>query len=134
MYLCFVAVTNCQNDDTGIKDKIGNILSKYKDECLEQSKTDSELVDQLLVGVPIQRTEELKCYVECALKKSNFIDENLKLISDTLQEIIPVESATIVDEIIKKCENVGSDNNCSKAYEMLKCVFGELKTKFNISG
>ncbi|KAF5307067.1 hypothetical protein FQR65_LT07126 [Abscondita terminalis] len=121
--LCLVAVVVCQNNV--VKDKLKEILGKHKDECLEQSKAEPELVDELLDDIHFPKNEELKCYFECAFSKSKFINDDLKLDSNMIKEVLP-ESTTDADKIVSKCENVGSGSKCAKAFDILRCVFYDL--------
>ncbi|KAF5307062.1 hypothetical protein FQR65_LT07121 [Abscondita terminalis] len=131
--LYFVTITHCQNEDQGAQSKIRGVFNSYKNECIEKSKVEPGLVDQLLADVHSPKSEELKCYIECTLSKSNLVDKDLKLNSDELKKIVPDESTSIANELTEDCEKVGSGSNCSKAYEILKCLLTELQTKFGVS-
>ncbi|KAF5307065.1 hypothetical protein FQR65_LT07124 [Abscondita terminalis] len=129
---CFIAVAKCENDQyASIMAKLDTILTQNRDECIQKFKVEPSLVDQLLSDTHMPRNEDLQCYVECALSKTKFINEDFKLDNNVLKDVLPSESASVANEIVTKCENVGGGEKCEKVYDILRCIYYELKSKFN---
>ncbi|KAF5307070.1 hypothetical protein FQR65_LT07129 [Abscondita terminalis] len=125
--LCLITLAFSQNND--ILTKLLSPIIKYKDECLTESQIEPELVEMWLADIYIPKTEESKCYFRCAYSKFNLIDKDFKVDVNALKDILPTELISVADEIVTKCDNVGSGSDCVKAYDIFKCMFYDIRDR-----
>ncbi|KAF5307069.1 hypothetical protein FQR65_LT07128 [Abscondita terminalis] len=99
--------------------KVLSPLAKYKNECLEESKIDPEMLEKLLVDITIPKTEESKCYLRYDYSRAGVIDDEFKIDVIAVKNWLPAELTSVAHEMIKKCDKVGIGSDCFKAYEIL---------------
>ncbi|KAK4875549.1 hypothetical protein RN001_011971 [Aquatica leii] len=126
--LCSVVVVYSQDSTfVQVRDKFRSILAENREECLAKTKADPDLIERFVADFHFPKNEELKCYIECITLKTNFITEDLKIHGEVLKSRSPKEAEHVIDEIIDKCQGVGSGTNCDKAYDILKCLYTGLR-------
>ncbi|XP_043265844.1 general odorant-binding protein 56a [Colletes gigas] len=115
----------------GITDEQKEKLFQFKDECMADTKVDSEMIHKALAGDDTENEGKLQCFAACILKKIGIMEQdgsiNVEVVKKNAPADVPNEQ---IEEVLNKCKDITGATDCEKAGNLVKC-FLENKT-FNI--
>nr|AKI84368.1 OBP10 [Holotrichia parallela] len=119
LVVLFAVLVSCQDS----KDERAELVRKYREECVEESKVDPTLIDKADAG-DFADTRELKCFSKCFYTKAGFFTEKGELLLDVVKAKIPPEhDRERAFAILDLCKDLKGSDGCETAYAIHKCYF-----------
>lgn len=101
-----------------IPDYLKAPLKDLHDECVEESKVDTKHLEKCL-DREVPDIREVKCYIDCLLRKSMVYDDNGSVDFRRVRYVVPNDVYYILDHLQKECGHI-SKSILSNLYEKFK--------------
>uniref|UniRef100_A0A336MNV5 CSON004330 protein n=1 Tax=Culicoides sonorensis TaxID=179676 RepID=A0A336MNV5_CULSO len=111
-----------EKGDRVIPDYLRAPLKDLHDECVEESKVDTKLLEKCL-DREVPDIREVKCYIDCLLRKSMVYDDNGSVDFKRVRYVVPNDVYYILDHLQKECGHINEPDGCETAYKSAKCFF-----------
>lgn len=107
-----VAVSTCtavpKDKDRVIPDYLRAPLKDLHDECVEESKVDPKMLEKCL-DREVPDIREVKCYIDCLLRKSMVYDDNGSVDFRRVRYVVPNDVYYILDHLQKECGHISKE-------------------------
>ncbi|KAF5296851.1 hypothetical protein FQA39_LY12369 [Lamprigera yunnana] len=97
-----------------------NVALPHSEECIAESGVDPIVAYNVFHSVPVDVTDNLRCYLKCVVEKLNFLLPNQEFDTQKYYDAAP----DIDKSIIKECvdSHIEETDICAKVFTITLCI------------
>ncbi|KAK5647348.1 hypothetical protein RI129_002240 [Pyrocoelia pectoralis] len=115
------------NQDT--IDKWNEHIRPHVENCINESGVKKDLADSLFTNLDYPDDGNLRCYMDCMVRRQGLLDSNNKFDKDKIASLTPEGHQEVVDLCIQKAEQLSGP--CENGYTFASCVIRSRAEKEN---